>query len=308
MNAPFQTPVILLIFNRPAETARALAAIRAVRPSRLFVVADGPRPGHPDDPQACAQARGMVSDIDWPCSVERLEAATNMGCRDRVSSGLDWAFDRVEEAVVIEDDCLSDPSFFQLCGTLLARHRDDPRVMSIGGHRCDGPDEHDPPSYAFSRYPASWGWATWRRAWRHYDVGLREWPRLRATGWLESLLGDASAVRHWRRIFDHAVRGIDTWDYAWVFAHWLHGGLAIRPRVNLVQNIGFGQAATHTRDASHPLASRPAASLSFPLHHPSACTRDEALDRRLEWILFSGMVRRSLIAAQARITAGRRAG
>lgn len=193
--------------------------------------------------------------------------------------------------------------FFQLCGTLLARHRDDSRVMSIGGHRCDGPDEHDPPSYAFSRYPASWGWATWRRAWRHYDAGLREWPRLRATGWLESLLGDASAVRYWRRIFDQAARGIDTWDYAWVFAHWLHGGLAIRPRVNLVQNIGFGQDATHTQDASHPLASRLAVSLSFPLHHPPECTRDEALDQRIEWILFSGMVRRSLIEAQARIAA-----
>lgn len=306
MTTPFETPVVLLIFNRPAETAAALAAIRAVRPSRLLIVADGPRPDRADDIRACAAARAAAQAVDWPCAVERHESATNLGCRSRVASGLDWVFTRVEEAVIVEDDCLPDPSFFHFCADLLGRYRDDPAVMSICGHRCDGPDEHDGPSYVVSRYPSSWGWATWRRAWRLYDPALARWPHLRSTDWLEALLGDPAAVGYWRLTFDQAVAGVDTWDHAWLFAHWLHRAAALRPRVNLVRNIGFGAAATHTRAASHPLAARPAAAVSFPLRHPSGDGRDESFDRRLEWVLFSGMHRRALVEAHHRISALRR--
>lgn len=306
MAPPFETPVVLLIFNRPVETAAALAAIRAVRPSRLLIVADGPRPDRADDLGACAAARAAARAVNWPCAVEWLESATNLGCRRRVASGLDWVFERVEEAVIIEDDCLPDPSFFHFCADLLARYRVDRTVMSISGHRCDGPDEHDGPSYVASRYPSSWGWATWRRAWQFYDPTLARWPQLRATDWLEAILGDPAAVSYWRLTFDQAAAGTDTWDHAWLFAHWLHRAASLRPRVNLVRNIGFGAAATHTRDASHPLAARPAAAVSFPLRHPEGDGRDEAIDRRLEWVLFSGMHRRALVAAHHRISALRR--
>ena len=305
MAQPFKTPVVLLIFNRPAETAAALAAIREVRPSRLLIVADGPRVGNSADVRACAAARAAAHAVDWPCAVEWHASATNLGCRERVASGLDWAFSQVAEAVIVEDDCLPDPSFFHFCADLLARHRDDPAVMSICGHRCDGPDEHNEPSYVFSRYPSSWGWATWRRAWQLYDPHIARWSALRSTGWLESLLGDAAAVAYWRRTFDLAAAGTDTWDHAWVFTHWLHQAAAIRSRVNLIRNIGFGIGATHTRDASHPLAARPAAAVSFPLCHPVACRRDASFDRRLEWVLFSGMNRRAILEAHHRIQTGR---
>jgi hypothetical protein len=301
MATPFATPVVLLTFNRPAETAAAVAAIRAVRPSRLLIVADGPRPGREDDIRSCAAARAAAQAVDWPCVVETNQSPTNLGCRRRVASGLDWVFTQVTEAVIVEDDCLPDPSFFHFCTELLARHRDDPAVMSICGHRCDGPDEPDGPSYVFSRYPSSWGWATWRRAWRLYDPNVARWPCLRATDWLEAILGDPAAVAYWRRTFDHAAAGVDTWDHAWLFAHWLHQAVAIRPRVNLVRNIGFGPHATHTHDASHPLAARPAAAMPFPLRHPREQCRDEAFDRRLEWVLFSGMQRRALAEAHRRI-------
>lgn len=303
MATSFTTPVVLLIFNRPAETAAAVAAIRAVRPSRLLIVADGPRPGRTDDTRNCADARAAARAVDWPCTIEWHESATNLGCRRRVASGLDWVFARASEAVIVEDDCLPDPSFFHFCADLLARHRHDPAVMSICGHRCDGPDEHDAPSYVFSRYPSSWGWATWRRAWGLYDPTLARWAELRTTNWLETILGDAAAVSYWQRTFDQAAAGADTWDYAWVFTHWLHQAAAIRSRVNLVRNIGFGPAATHTLEASHPLAARPAAAASFPLRHPADGVRDESFDRRLEWVLFSGMCRRALVEAHRRIQA-----
>lgn len=305
MTVPFGTPVVLLIFNRPAETAAAMAAVRAVRPAHLLIVADGPRPDRPDDIRACAAARAAAQAVDWPCETEWHASATNLGCRQGVARGLDWVFSRVTEAVIVEDDCLPDPSFFHFCADLLARHREDRAVMSICGHRCEGPDEHDGASYVFSRYPSSWGWATWRRAWQLYDPALAGWADLRSTDWLEAILGDPAAVAYWQRTFDQALVGVDTWDHAWVFSHWLHQAVAIRPRVNLVRNIGFGPDATHTRDALHPLATRPAATMSFPLRHPVDGRRDEAFDRRLEWVLFSGMHRRALAEARQRIHAGR---
>ena len=121
------TPVVLLMFNRPAETVRVLDAVRQVRPKRLFVVADGPRGHVPDDAARCARARALIETVDWPCRVETNYADHNLGCRARVASGLDWVFDRAEEAMVLEDDCLPDPS----CTTLLRRICQQPGYLCL---------------------------------------------------------------------------------------------------------------------------------------------------------------------------------
>ena len=128
------TPVAFVVFNRPACTARTLAAIRQAQPPRLLVIADGPRPAHPDDVKLCADVRNIVDEgVDWPCEVERNYAVGNLGCALRVSSGLTWAFSRAERLVVIEDDCLPDPSFFWFCDELLGRYADDTRIGQICG-------------------------------------------------------------------------------------------------------------------------------------------------------------------------------
>lgn len=299
-------PIALLIFNRPDTTARVFAAIRAARPARLLIVADGPRPGRADDAEKCAAARAVVATIDWPCAVARLYVDTNMGCRRRVASGLDWVFEREEEAIILEDDCVPDPSFFPYCVDMLARYRDDPRVMTIAGHRIDGPDEFGGDSYFFARYPIIWGWATWRRAWRRFDIDIAAWPALRETSWLAGLLHDERAVQYWRRIFDSVRKGYDTWDYSLLFACWRDGGLSALPKINMVANIGFRADATHTTDPDNAVASRVAATMPFPLRHPVSVAADSDADRRIEWVAFSGVVRRTMEIAMARIRARRR--
>src|SRR6185369_17048088 len=109
------TPVALLVFNRPEETSRVFAAIREARPLQLFIIADGPRSSRPNEQNRCAMVRQIVEQVDWPCQVERLYSETNLGCRKRVASGLDWVFSRVEEAMILEDDCLPDQAFFRYC-------------------------------------------------------------------------------------------------------------------------------------------------------------------------------------------------
>lgn len=227
----------------------------------------------------CQQARAIVEQVDWPCEVTRHYSDNNLGCRARVSSGLDFVFSKVDEAIILEDDCVPEPTFFRYCEELLQRYRDDERVMTVSGNNFQSDRQQIAGSYYFSRYPHVWGWATWRRAWQHYDVAMKEWPQLRDQQWLESFLsGDRSAVRFWSDAFQAVyARQIDTWDYQWTFACWKRGALTALPRVNLISNIGFGAEATHTRRASR-FSKMPVQPLDFPLNHPSEILRHTAAD------------------------------
>lgn len=309
------TPVALIIFNRPDVTERVVERIAAARPSQLLVVADGPRAERTGERELCAATRAIVERIDWDCQVFTNYADANMGCKRRVSSGIDWVFEQVESAIFLEDDCLPHPSFFPYCEELLERHRDDERVMMISGDNFQQSTAKYNYSYYYSRYVHIWGWASWRRAWRGYDVDMSLWPIVRANGVLEDVLGDSRAASAWREIFDAVYADqIDTWDYQWVFACWMQHGLSILPSVNLVSNIGFGAAATHTT-AESPLAERAVEAMHFPLCHPPYMVRDSRADSYTQTRVFGstrlldiargralrtlGRVRRSLLRSQA---------
>ncbi len=274
------TPVAFLIFNRPETTARVFAEIARARPRKLLIVADGPRPGRTGEAEACQATRTLVERVDWDCEVITNYSETNMGCRRRVSTGITWVFEHVEEAVILEDDCLPHPTFFRFCEELLERFRDDKRVMMISGDSFQFGRRRTPYSYYFSRGTTDiWGWASWRRAWQLYDVEMRLWPDLRDAGWLSDLLGDEEMVRYWRDTFDKTFAGHDTWDYQWTFAIWAQHALAAIPEVNLISNIGWGQQATHTGASDSPLGNLPVAAMEFPLKHPPHVWRHNAADR-----------------------------
>ncbi|HXG29189.1 MAG TPA: hypothetical protein VNJ47_10145 [Nevskiales bacterium] len=281
------TPIVLLIFNRPRPTARVFAEIAKVRPRKLLVVADGPRPGRSGEDRLCAETRAVIERVDWPCDVQTHYSDINLGCRQRITSGLDWVFSRVDRAIILEDDCLPDPSFFRFCTELLERYRDDERVHMIrGGNFLEGRRPVDT-SYYFSRWFHIWGWATWARAWHHNDVSMADWPRLRDSGWLESFLPTPAMCARAREIFDDSYAGrLDTWEYYWVYSSWLRKALAISPATNLVTNIGFGEDATHLRNSRHPHSELPVTPMAFPLRHPEmVCVSKEA--DLIEWQLLN---------------------
>ena len=283
-----KTPVVLLIFNRPDTTRRVLEAVRAVRPSTLLVVADGPRPHVPSDTERCAETRALIDGVDWACDVRRKYADANMGLADRVASGLTWAFAQVETAIILEDDCVPHPSFFRFCTELLDRYAADTRIMAIAGDNFQFGARTAEYSYYFSRYPHCWGWATWRRAWRFYDHSMAAWPHIRERKLLDDIFESRSASRYWTRIFDATYSGrVSSWANRWTLACWLQNGLSILPAVNLVSNIGFGSHGTHTRDDS-PFGNMEVHPLAFPLKHPPYVVRDAAAD----WITQRTLFRR----------------
>ncbi len=248
MIADSQPPVAFLVFNRPDCTRRVFAAIRAARPSKLLVVADGPRAGHPTDDADCRAVRTIIEDgVDWDCEVLTHFSPTNLGCRQRVASGLDWVFAQVEQAIILEDDCLPAPEFFVFCARMLERFREDDRVLMIGGTNYLLNEMQLPESYFFSRYFAIWGWATWRRAWRLYNRQMDGWPAMRDAGGLRGFYPQEFMVNYMSRLFDTGVQpGCNTWDIQWFYTCLTNKGLSIVPRVNLISNIGL--VGTHTSD------------------------------------------------------------
>ncbi|HIJ87346.1 MAG TPA: glycosyltransferase family 2 protein [Desulfuromonadales bacterium] len=233
------TPVAFLVFNRPDTTAQVFAAIRQAEPEMLLLVADGPRDDRPGEADLCAKVRGIIEQIDWPCRVLKNYSEKNLGCKGRVSSGLDWVFSEVEEAIILEDDCLPHSDFFPFCQEMLARYHDDERVMMVGGtnylvDRLDVPE-----SYVFSRYFPIWGWATWRRAWQNYDITMQRWPRFRKEGQLHGYYADSYMRRFLTSTFDNTYCGrINTWDSQWFFSCLSNNGLSIIPARNMISNIG----------------------------------------------------------------------
>lgn len=271
-------PVALIIFKRPELTEKVFEAIRQAQPSTLIVIADGARPDKKGEVEACDKARKITEKVDWPCQVVRHYAEKNLGCRNRVSSGLDWVFQEFDRAIILEDDCVPEPSFFRFCDELLERYRDDERIMAISGDNFQFGNIQPEESYYFSRYPHIWGWATWSRAWKHYDVTMQDWPQLRNSDWLAKIFENPKAAKLWKTVFQSAYDGrIDTWDHQWTYACWRQNGLTVLPRVNLISNIGFDKDATHTRKRS-PFGHLPVEPLRFPLRHPPQIIRNVSAD------------------------------
>ena len=223
--------------------------IRKVQPRQLYVAADGPRPGNEEDQGKCREARDVVmSMIDWDCEVKTLFRETNLGCKVAVSEGIDWFFSHVEEGIILEDDTFPDLSFFRYCETMLDFYRDSDNVMMISGYNICETWKADKQGYHGSYFGAVWGWATWAKSWKGYDVNIRSWGSDKVKSiMLRTYFKSYETSR--MALYDQLYSGqIDTWDLQWTFHRLLNNGLSIVPARNLVKNIGFGDRATHTVD------------------------------------------------------------
>lgn len=279
---PDTPAVLLLAFRRPEPTARVVAAIRDARPQRLWVALDGPRPEVAGEADLVAETRAVIARaIDWPCEVRWRERPQNLGCRRGVVDAIDWFLGEAGEGIILEDDCVPHPDLFRYCAELLDRYRDDERVWCVSGDNSARITLAGTASYGFVGSPQIWGWATWARAWAHYDRDLEAWAAVRGTPAVRRLLPDPIerevTVRLLDRLRDEGEP--DTWDYQWLASCLMGGGLCAVPRTNLVTNVGFGPDATHTRERNR--RAEVAAGPILPLIHPRAVVRDRRAEREL---------------------------
>ncbi len=273
------TPVVLLIFNRPTQTQRIFRAIAEAMPKQLFVIADGPR--SPEEAQLCAETRAATERVNWECEVIRDYSETNRGCRERSASGFDWVFSQVDEAIILEDDCLPDPTFFRFCEELLQKYRTDTRVMCITGSNYLEGWLNDRQSYHFSYFGSPWGWASWKRAWQYFDNSMTAWGDPEVKARIRDVLADdecyAIQASRFDRVYnDPADR--QSWDIAWTCARLSQSGLTVVTSVNLITNIGcFGES---TISPEWPTANLRRAAMSFPIRNPTSVAVDRAYDLR----------------------------
>ena len=284
-------PVVLLLFNRPGVTRQVVDRVAQARPRSVYLVADGPRADSPADADLCAEVREIATSADWYGQVHTLFAETNMGLKARVSSGLDWVFDNEDSAIILEDDCLADPSFFPFATELLHRYADNPEIGVVSGNNFLRGRYVDDYSYYFSPDVRIWGWATWSRVWRDFSQnGLNhQWSmdearqvvsRIQSSARRQSLIREAEKVHR-----------LNSWALPFVLHAQREDYLSIVPRENLVTNIGFGADSTHTKFESFT-AEVSTKSIDFPLVHPGrvqahpAAGALEARLEKLEWVSY----------------------
>jgi len=235
----FSTPILLIVFNRPDITQRVFDSIRQARPRQLFVAADAPRANISGERELCEETRYIATSIDWDCQVHTLFRDQNLGCGLGVSSAITWFFENVEEGIILEDDCLPNPTFFHFCEELLNYYRYSQIIMHVSGNNFLYGKKRGNASYYFSNYTYNWGWATWRRAWKFYEYHPTD-----------------------------EVHRLGEWDCQWRATVAQHGGLAVLPNVNLVTNIGCGREdATHSTFVDRHYANLPACPILFPIVH-----------------------------------------
>ena len=158
--------VIYIVYNRPNLTKITFKAIQKYKPKKLFIVCDGPK--NVFDKTKVEAVQKLVNNIDWKCDVYKNYSKINLGCKKRVVSGINWAFNFIDCAIILEDDCLASGSFFKFCETALRVFYNKNEVMHISGsHLLD--KKMNP---FFSKYPYIWGWATWKRAWKNYSIDV----------------------------------------------------------------------------------------------------------------------------------------
>jgi hypothetical protein len=234
------TAVLFLIFNRLDTTERVFEVIREVKPPRLYVAADGPRTSPDGEVDKVHAVRDYVMNgIDWGCEVRTLFREQNLGCRTAVSSAIDWFFENEDKGIILEDDCLPSKAFFEFCEKGLNQYQYDEKVFSVGGTNllASSPNAKQ----CFSLHGTIWGWATWRRAWNHYDVNSVKLSIFDCLAYSNSLseLINTLKIRRYSQSPEY-----NSWDYQWLFTRIRSRGLTLMPKENLIINIGF-EAGTH---------------------------------------------------------------
>lgn len=280
----FNTPILFIIFNRPDSTLKVFNEIRKLKPSYLYIAADGPRTEVEREYFLCEQTRNQViKNIDWECDVKYLLRETNKGCGIGPVEAINWFFEYVEEGIILEDDCLPSPSFFFFCSELLKKYRKEQRIMTISGFNNLGVFENKGAQYFFTKMGGIWGWATWKRAWQKYNFGVPEWKNIELQNVVLQSLRNESDRINMKNHLDKIVNGLsqDFWDYQWWFYRQLYDGLGIVPVKNLIKNIGFGNGATHTLQEDHFFATLDSEEIKFPLVHPSVILRNEYYEELL---------------------------
>ncbi|MCE6991391.1 nucleotide-diphospho-sugar transferase [Dyadobacter sp. CY323] len=276
----FSTPILFLIFNRVDVTQKVFDQIKKVRPKYLYVAADGPRKQKDTDIIKCEETRRIIDQVDWDCEVQTLFRTQNMGCGPAVATAISWFFEQVESGIVLEDDCFPNTTFFPYCEELLEKYKDAEQIKFIGGNNFQNGQKRGEASYYLSRYPTSWGWASWRRSWQAFNPDISDCREVIESGQIDNIFNTTKEKKHWINSLVKASNERNSvWDFYFYFAIWKRDGLCITPNKNLVINLGFFDQGTHYFLKDSTKTNVKAEEMDLPMVHPDSLQVNRQADR-----------------------------
>jgi hypothetical protein len=245
MKLPYRNiPVLILGYNRPLHIKKLINSLRKIKPKKIYISLDGSKKNI-EDIKKCKLVKDEVNKINWNCILKKNYNSTNLGCKISVSKGIKWFFNNNKFGIILEDDCIPNHSFFDFCHKTNELYKNNKKIFSISGSNFFNGKIND--DYYFSKYPHCWGWASWRRAWKHYDNNLSFWNKWKKTDIWKAHHTNIIERRYWEKIFNKVKKEkIDSWAYVWTCCVWKKNGLTIIPKKNLIKNIGFDINATNS--------------------------------------------------------------
>lgn len=241
------TPILILIFNRPKETKKLVKRLEKFKPKNIYVFSDGPRKNNFSDIELNNQCKLLIQNINWKSKIKKKYLKNNLGCKNAVSRGISWFFKNVKMGIILEDDCIPTESFFKFCEWGLKKFKNSKKVGTITGNNFLNLKINIKSSYYFSKYAHCWGWATWRNRWALYNKNISFWKRWKNSKNYRELFNLKHEILYWKKIFNNVSKNkIDSWAYPWNLCLWYNNKIVLTPKYNLVKNVGYGNSATHT--------------------------------------------------------------
>lgn len=246
-----EAAVLVTGFNRP-EMLRTLLKFLSEKSRRIYVSLDIPEVGDNKNQSSSLECREIVAGKTFLLAGIRVPQE-HEGCFPGVSNAIDWAFEQEDRLIIIEDDIQISDKFLTTMDMLLEDFKDIDHVGSIAGTNLVPKSSltHPKSALRLSDYTSSWGWATWKRSWQHFNEDLVKFPE----GLGNSALSVKSSAnqKYWEKVFaDVANKSIDSWAYRWLYSNLIRNKKTLVLNANLVLNRGFGEGATHTNDESLP--------------------------------------------------------
>lgn len=277
-----KSPVVIFIYNRPEITLQLFNLICRVRPPKIYLISDGPKFADEIDFSKVIQCREIFNETNWIVEIKKNFSPVNLGCKIRIKSGIDWVFASENCAIILEDDCIPDESFFMFADEMLSKYESDLRIGAICAANFLTTRDIPVASYFATSHTQIWGWATWRNRWKLYDSKMSNWPSEKKEFASDSYFNGIVQKFAWNKSFDSAFANkVDTWDINWQYTLWRHNLYSILPNINLVNNLGFNLDGTHTKNTVNPLPEIGLGGISFPLKYPERLGTEPGIEAKL---------------------------
>jgi len=241
----YSVPILIITYKRKKSLEKLLNIVKKINPSKLYISSNAPPKNNLEVFKKVDNVRKIIDNYRIKGRIYKLYRLKHLKVYKSIPNSISWFFFNENKGIILEDDCIPSKDFFYFCEKLLKKYSNNKLINSIGGSNFYKKKINE--NYYFSKYNHIWGWATWRRSWKNFDLNIRFWKNYKSTNNWRLLHNNHDEKEYWQKKFDSIYKGsIYTWDYSWQACAWYNNQLSIIPNKSLVKNVGFDDEATYT--------------------------------------------------------------